>query len=157
MTMLNQDVIKSINESVLCWLATVNEKNEPNVSPKEMFIADGSEHILIANIASPTSVRNIATQPAVCLSFINVFKQKGYKVNGQARVIEINDEDFSDKERLLKPLGGELFNIKSIIEIQVENITAVIAPSYWLMPETTEESQIKQAMNTYGVCTKKIK
>ena len=66
--MLNQDTINSINDSVLCWLATANENGEPNVSPKEMFIADGTERILIANIASPNSVRNIDANPSVFLN-----------------------------------------------------------------------------------------
>ncbi|WP_366100586.1 pyridoxamine 5'-phosphate oxidase family protein [Flavobacterium sp.] len=35
--MFNQEVIKSIEQSVLCWLATSDEDNFPNVSPKEMF------------------------------------------------------------------------------------------------------------------------
>lgn len=57
--MLNQEIINSINDSVLCWLASANNDGEPNVSPKEMFIADGHEHFFIANIASPNSVSNI--------------------------------------------------------------------------------------------------
>jgi predicted pyridoxine 5'-phosphate oxidase superfamily flavin-nucleotide-binding protein len=35
--MITDDVKKYIDQSVLCWLATSNAQNEPNVSPKEMF------------------------------------------------------------------------------------------------------------------------
>jgi predicted pyridoxine 5'-phosphate oxidase superfamily flavin-nucleotide-binding protein len=149
--MLNQEAQNSINESVLCWLATASENGEPNVSPKEMFIANGNEHILIANIASPNSVKNIRSNPLVCVSFINVFKQKGFKVKGSAKVIEINNEEFQGKELILRTLGGEKFEIKSIIEILVSSFRPIVAPSYLMFPETTESSQVKQAMDTYGV------
>jgi len=42
----------------MCWLATVDRHGQPNVSPKEIFAAFDSEHLVIANIASPSSVRN---------------------------------------------------------------------------------------------------
>ena len=45
--------------SVLCWLATVDDHGMPNVSPKEIFCCHGERELLIANIASPQSVRNI--------------------------------------------------------------------------------------------------
>lgn len=149
--MLNQNIIDSINDSVLCWLATVNELGEPNVSPKEMFVASGSKHILIANIASPNSVKNIYSNSSVCLSFINIFKQKGYKVKGTARIIEKDSDDYQTKESLLRTLGGEQFEIKSIIEVLVHSVAPVVAPSYLYFPETTENSQVQQAMDTYGV------
>jgi hypothetical protein len=152
--LLTQEVLNSINESVLCWLATANENGEPNVSPKEMFIANGTNHILIANIASPESVRNIYSNSSVCLSFIDVFKQKGYKVKGSAKVIEKHNDEFQSKELVLRTLGGEKFNINSIIEILVCNVSPIVTPSYLMFPETTESSQVQQAMDTYGVQAK---
>lgn len=149
--MLNQEVLNSINESVLCWLATANKKGEPNVSPKEMFISNGLKHILIANIASPESIQNIYSNSAVCLSFVDVFKQKGFKVKGSAKVIEKTNAEFQSKESVLRTLGGEKFEIKSIIEILVSTVSPIIAPSYWMFPEIKESSQVKQAMDTYGV------
>lgn len=149
--MLDEEVIKAINESVLCWLATVNRKSEPNVSPKEMFIAHGDRHILIANIASPQSAGNIQFNSNVCVSFVDVFKQKGYKVRGVADVIEKNHTGYAAREKILRTLGAEKFDFKSIIEVQVESVEPILAPSYIFFPETSEESQIRDAMRRYGV------
>jgi len=154
--MLNQEILNSINESVLCWLATTNVKGEPNVSPKEMFISNGPEHILIANIASPESVQNIYSNASVCLSFIDVFKQKGFKVKGLAKVIEKNNTEFQSKISVLRTLGGEEFEIKSIIEILVSSVSPIVAPSYWMFPKIKESAHVKQAMNSYGVQPKII-
>ena len=69
---MNDDVKKYINQSVLCWLATSSSENIPNVSPKEVFTYLENNSIIIANIASPQSVRNIKQNPNVCLGFIDL-------------------------------------------------------------------------------------
>ncbi|MEL6255795.1 MAG: pyridoxamine 5'-phosphate oxidase family protein [Bacteroidota bacterium] len=54
-----EEIKDYIDRSVLCWLATSSAENFPNVSPKEIFAFYGSDKIIIANIASPQSIRNI--------------------------------------------------------------------------------------------------
>lgn len=148
---MNQEVQKAVSECVLCWLATVDSEGAPNVSPKEMFVSDGSDQILIANIASPNSVNNIEFNENVCVSFIDIFKQKGFKVKGRATIIRDSEETYHSKLKLLQQLGGEGFPIKNIINISVTTVEPIIAPSYWMFPETTEQTQIEQSMSTYGV------
>lgn len=48
--MMNHEIQKSIKQCALCWLATVNADGVPNVSPKEMFVSDGDNHLLIADM-----------------------------------------------------------------------------------------------------------
>lgn len=149
--MVNNEVKKYINESVLCWLATTNEQNEPNVSPKEMFTLYDNSTLLIANIASPNTVKNIEVCQNVCVSFLDVFVQKGFKIKGIAKVIDKTDSDYDNKLKVLTNLFTDKFPIQSIIEIEIKQINPIIAPSYFLYPETTEESQIENAMRTYKV------
>ena len=149
--MFTKDVKRYIEHSVLCWLATSNKKAYPNVSPKEIFLRYGNTKILIANIASPKTIRNIKENPQVCISFINVFVQKGYKIQGQANILKKSEPDFIEKELLLKKIAGEKFAIQSIIEITATIIESIIAPSYRFYPETKEQDKIKEAMKTYGV------
>ena len=151
--MLNQAVKESIETCVLCWLASADANGFPNVSPKEMFIADGDTHLLIAHIASPHSVKNIVANPQVCVSFVDVFKQKGYKLKGIAKIIGHDDAGYAERvQKIHARLGAEDFPIKSVIEITVTAVVAIVAPSYWLYPETTtEQGQIAQAMLAYGV------
>lgn len=149
--MLTQEVIKYIEQSVLCWLATSDKDNFPNVSPKEMFTHFEGNKILIANIASPNSVENILENSNVCVSFINVFVQKGFKIKGQAKIIYKGDTDFEIKSKALTTLFSDKFPISAIIEITVQKIDSIMAPSYFLYPEITEEAQIKSAMDTYKV------
>ena len=153
--MLDANIQQSINESILCWLATVDENGQPSVSPKEMFISYGNESVLVANISSPKSVSNIQVNPLVCVSFVHVFKQKGFKLTGKAKIIEKSNSQYEPYLSELQKIGGENFPVKSIIEINVKESEPIIAPSYWMFSKTTEKSQVESAMETYGVLPKK--
>ncbi|PSN20119.1 flavin-nucleotide-binding protein [filamentous cyanobacterium CCP5] len=149
--MLTIDVLHSIDRSVLCWLGTIDRDGMPNVSPKEVFCAHGSEGLLIANIASPQSDRNIRGNPQVCVSFVDIFVQKGYKLKGRAEIVRPKSPRFSQLEVPLEQITQGLFPIRNIITVQVQTIEPIVAPSYHLMAGTTEASQIAGAMRAYGV------
>lgn len=150
--MLTPELKQAIDKAVLCWLATSSLDHEPNVSPKEMFTHLDDETLLIANIASPNSVRNIVQNPKVCVSFVDVFTQKGFKLKGNAKLIAKDEPDFVDKAKRLTDLFSDKFPIQALIEIRISGVNRILAPSYVLFPETiTEQSQIEGAMRTYQV------
>ncbi len=150
--MLSPDTLAYAGKGMLCWLATVDAQGQPNVSPKEIFAFPDSEHLLIANIVSPSSVRNILANPRVCVSFVDVFIQKGFKVSGTARNVRPQDMDYEKWVKPLTAMAGPRFPIRSVIVIRVTQCEPILAPSYQLYAEeTTEQSQAASAMRTYGV------
>jgi uncharacterized protein len=149
--MIDNDIKKCIDNSVLCWLATCDDELFPNVSPKEMFTYKDESTLLIANLASPNSINNMVKNPNVCVSFIDIFLQKGYKLQGKATIIDKENLEFSSKAKPIIDLFTDQFPIKSIIEIAVTKIDTIQAPSYFLYPERTEQFQIESAMKTYKV------
>ena len=76
---LIEAIKQSIDKSILCWLATVSDAGMPNVSPKEIFQYYREDRVIIANIASPQSIKNIEQNPNICVSFIDILVQKGYQ------------------------------------------------------------------------------
>jgi hypothetical protein len=149
--MLTEEIKKSIDESILCWLATVDDKGFPNCSPKEIFTYFGDSQVVIANIASPKSVSNIKANPNVCISFVHVFKQKGFKIKGHAKYALAAEGNYHKQLVLVRSLAGKSFPVKGVIVIEVSSVKQIIAPSYYLVSGTTEESQIKNAKGAYGV------
>ncbi|MCV2402423.1 pyridoxamine 5'-phosphate oxidase family protein [Marinomonas sp. C2222] len=150
--MFSDDVKASIQESILCWLATSGEDNFPSVSPKEIFTFNGDNEILIANIASPNSVNNILENPKVCVSFIHVFKQKGFQIYGSADYITKDDSDFSELYTLkIQPMTDGVYPVAGIIRIRAEKIKPIVAPSYALFPDIPEEDKVKSAKKHYGL------
>ncbi len=150
---MDADVLKgAIERSVLCWLATSDGDGQPNVSPKEVFCLgpDGTE-ILIAEIASPVSRRNIAANPRVCVSLLDVFSQKGAKVYGNAEVIDAADHRFPPLATPLLAMAPPPFKIRGVIRVKIVKVAPIMAPSYALYPDRTEDEQRRRAYQTYGV------
>ncbi|MEO1068586.1 MAG: pyridoxamine 5'-phosphate oxidase family protein [Cyanobacteria bacterium J06638_6] len=145
-------VAESAGRSVLCWLATVDNSGQPNVSPKEAFSVYDENHLVIANVASPHSVRNVTLNAKVCVSFVDIFVQKGFKLTGTANNIPKEHREFSQWAAPLQQLTQGRFPIQSVIVVKVLVAEPIVAPSYWLFPtEVTEQSQVEAAMGTYGV------
>ena len=149
--MLTDEVKKYIDKSVLCWLATANRQKEPNGSPKELFTYSNDTTLLIAHLASPNSVANIRENPNVCVSFVDIFVQKGFKLKGTATLIQKNEAAFEAKVKPLTNVFPDKYPIKAVLEITVTKVDAIIAPGYFLYADTTEQSQIESAMRTYKV------
>jgi uncharacterized protein len=149
--MLNDAVLSAMKRSVLCWLATVDADGCPNVSPKEIFCAYGPDILLVANIASPGSAGNIARNPAICVSFVDPFVQKGFKLRGRARLVKKADKEFDTLASPLAMLAGPRFPVASLFVIGIASVEPIVAPSYRIYPETSESQQIESAIQTYGV------
>jgi predicted pyridoxine 5'-phosphate oxidase superfamily flavin-nucleotide-binding protein len=108
--------------------------------------------VVIAHIASPISARNIAQHPQVCLSFVDVFVQKGFKLLGTAREVRAGNAEFATWAKPLLAMVGQRFVIRSVLVIRVTSVAPIEAPSYQFHPDqTTEASQVDAAMRAYGV------
>ena len=148
--MLTPEVKDYMERSVLCWLATASPDGKPNVSPQELFTYWEESSVLVANIASPKTIKNIQNNAEVCLSFVEVFDQKGYQLYGMARLVRNRSEMESAFEKL-EAMAGPRFPIHSLLYIEVVKVLPILAPSYVMYPETTLEEMRSSAMKTYGV------
>lgn len=149
--MITEEVREYIDRSVLCWLATVGRGGDPNVSPKEVFAAYENDRFVIANIASSGSVRNVLSNDAVCVSFVDVFVQKGFKLRGRANCVARSDSRYAGLVGPLEIKVAGKFKIHSLIEVRITAVEPILAPSYQFYPETTEGDQVQSALTAYGV------
>lgn len=149
---ITPEVKQAIQRSVLCWVATVDAQGQPHVSPKEVFAVVDDRHVVVANIASPTTVRNVQNNAKVCASFLDIWVQKGVKLLGMARYLLHHEAGFADWAKPLQAQVGDRFPIHGVVVIEVQSVEAIWAPSYRLYPqETTEASQREAACQAYGV------
>lgn len=145
------EIKTAINKSVLCWLATSCKENIPNVSPKEAFKFYGERSIIIANIASPQSIRNIRENENVCVSFIDILVQKGFQIKGKASIIDKKHLEYEAIEKELFDIIGTKYPFSSATKIEIESAKPIIAPSYILYPEITEAERVESAKRAYGM------
>lgn len=151
MVKLTPQIRELMEQSVLCWLATVSDDGMPNVSPKEVFCTFGQDQIIVANIASPQTVRNIKSQPQVCLSFVEVLVQKGYQLKGLARIASESDPAYPEMKKALEKMTLGKFPFSTITVIDLQSVKPILAPSYLFFPETQESEQIQAAKRRYGL------
>ncbi|MTH33646.1 pyridoxamine 5'-phosphate oxidase family protein [Paracoccus limosus] len=138
-------------QAVLCWLATVDPHNRPNVSPKEIYAEASANRLVIADIASGRSVRNILVNPAVCVSLIDIFLQRGRKLEGMAEIIAPDHPSFAPLVAPLLEKTGGAFPIRHMISVNVERSSPILAPSYLLFPDRSEAELRTNAYRSYGV------
>lgn len=151
MTMFTKQVLESIDNSVLCWLATSDESGAPNVSPKEVFAAHGDNVLAIANIASPQSAKNVRGNAKVCVAFVDILVQKGFQVFGEAVIVRKTDSEFEALAAPLMQITQGKFPFATLFKISVSRVKPIISPRYVLYPETTESAQIASALETYRI------
>lgn len=143
-------IITSRNKSVLCWLATIDQNGYPNVSPKEVFMFY-NKLLLIANIASKGSEGNIKQNAKTCVSFVDVFIQKGWKIKGYADIVLSTGADFNTLQAPLTEITKGMYAFSSIFRMSIENVEEIKAPSYFLYPNQSVDEKVINAMKTYKV------
>ena len=103
----------------------------------------------------PTLLRRncsaVGHHPKVCVSFVDVFRQRGFKIIGSASIVAPDDEQFSQLGADLLRMAGQDFPIRHVISIRIERVSRIWAPSYALFPERTELERMEIAFSTYGV------
>jgi predicted pyridoxine 5'-phosphate oxidase superfamily flavin-nucleotide-binding protein len=122
---VDPEVRTEAETAVLCWLATVYPTGTPNVTPKEIFAFYGDEHLVIADIASSNSVRNIRNHRPVCVSFVNIFQQRGFKLVGIATIVGREDEDFPILGAKLLRMAGSSFPIRHVISVRIDQTSRI--------------------------------
>ena len=147
---LTPEVAAEVDGAVLCWMATSDDAGRPSVSPKEMFLVYDAERLLIAEIASPRSMRNVRQNAQVCVSVLDIFLQRGHKMEGTCRIVSPEDADFEELSAPLQEMAGS-FEVRHVFELTVTRLTPILAPSYVKHPERTEDYFRENAYQAYGV------
>ncbi|MFB2594041.1 pyridoxamine 5'-phosphate oxidase family protein [Paracoccus sp. p4-l81] len=140
-----------LRDAVLCWVATADATGQPNVSPKEIFALTADDRLVIADIASPVTVSNLRQNPRLCVSLIDVFRQKGWKLTGSATLIDRDAPGFGETGAEVLALAGRDFPVRRLIVMTPDRAVPILAPSYRVFPDRTEANQIARAHARYGV------
>lgn len=128
--MLTADIKRIIREQRLGFVGTVNADGTPNVSPKATFIVLDDATIAFGEIRSPGTVRNLRSNPAIEVNFVDPFARKGCRVGGIATVIERGAHGF---ETLLGKFGdyGDLASrLRAVVKIAVSRALPVTSPAH---------------------------
>jgi uncharacterized protein len=118
-------------EQRLGFVATVTPDGRPNLSPKGTTTVWDEHHLMFADIASPGTVSNLATNPNVEVNVVDPIVRKGYRFKGTA-IAYTDGEMFDRGLALLRSRGSTVTRerVRSIVVIEVTDAAAVVSPAY---------------------------
>src|SRR4051794_9628203 len=87
MGILTDDMRRVIEEQRLGFVATVCPDGTPNLSPKGTTTVWDADHLVFADIYSPTTVENLRHNPAIEINVVDPVARKGYRFKGTATVL----------------------------------------------------------------------
>ena len=128
--MLTPEMTALIRENTLALVATVTPEGEPAVSPKATVVVLGPARLAFSDLRSPGTKRNLATNPACELAFVDVFRRKAVRVRGQGlyhargtAAFEALMPHFAAWDDLQPRMHG-------IFDIAVTHAETVLSPAY---------------------------
>ena len=139
----------TLRGTVLCWLATVDAEGQPSVSPKEMWVME-ADRFRIADIASGGSVRAIRGNPKVCVSLLDIFRERGHKLIGTAQIIAPQDKRFAELAAPLIAKAGPDYPVRNVIDVTVYRAIPIIAPGWHIFPDRDPEDHLRRTQDTYA-------
>jgi predicted pyridoxine 5'-phosphate oxidase superfamily flavin-nucleotide-binding protein len=140
MAVLTDDMKRVVREQSLAFVATVCPDGSPNVSPKGTITVWDDDHLVFADIASPTTMANLAQNSAVELNVVDPVVRKGYRFKGRASVVTGGPQLDVALQFLANERGTDTSRVRAVAIIRVERAAALISPSY--MGGATEQEVV---------------
>jgi predicted pyridoxine 5'-phosphate oxidase superfamily flavin-nucleotide-binding protein len=130
-------------EQSLGFVATVCRDGTPNLSPKGTTTVFDAQHLMFADIVSPQTVANLASNPHVEVNVVDPILRKGYRFKGTAVVYD-QGEMYERGIAVLRERGSTTSRdrIRSIVIIEVTTAAPLVSPAYDV--GATEEAVVER-------------
>jgi predicted pyridoxine 5'-phosphate oxidase superfamily flavin-nucleotide-binding protein len=128
--MLSADMMRVVRDQRLGFVATVNADGTPNVSPKATFVVLNDATLGFGDIRSPGTIRNLKSNPAIEVNFVDPFVRKGYRFAGAATVVERGASGFDEMLDLFAECGIAVARLRALVTIRVAKALPLISPAY---------------------------
>jgi hypothetical protein len=128
---LSQQMQRVVREQRLGFVATVTPDGPPNLSPKGTTKLWDDERLFFADIASPGTVANLATNPHVEINVVDPILRKGFRFKGTATVYT-SGEMYDRGLQILRGEGSTANRerVRSIVVIDVTEAAELVSPAY---------------------------
>lgn len=127
---MTTSMMQVVREQRLGFVATVNADGTPNLSPKGTFAVMDASTVAFAEIRSPGTLCNLATNPAVEVNFVDPFTRRGCRLFGTARIIRRGDAEFDGLLPLFADHGSLVPRAGAVVLIAVTRALPLSSPAY---------------------------
>ena len=128
MGILTKEIKEFVKQQKLGFVATVCPDGTPNLSSKGTTTVWDDDHLVFADIHSPGTVNNLLLNPDIEINMVDVFRRKGYRFKGVAKVL--SEGSLFDEIISFYRNAGSKYTIKNVVLIKVERILPLLSPVY---------------------------
>ena len=144
MSILTEDMKRTVREQRLAFVATVCADGTPNLSPKGTIAVWDDDHLIFADLASPGTMENLRNNPAIEINVVDAFLRKGYRFKGTATIPTAGPSPAASVDEYTGPhrgiRAGLSASIRDVVLIKVEHAAPLISPAY---DSGAEEVQVR--------------
>ncbi len=117
-----------LDEQQLGFIATVCPDGTPNLSPKGTTTVWDDDHLVFADICSPTTIANLRENPVLEINVVDPLLRKGYRFKGTATIFR----EGTQFEELLEfyRRRGSTSTKRHIVLVKIERAAPLISPAY---------------------------
>ncbi len=130
MDILSDEMVCLIEEQRLGYVATVCPDGTPNLSPKGTVAVWDADHLIFADIASPSTVANLRRNPVVEVNVVDPFARAGFRFKGVGTILT-EGAAFEEALRFFRD-RGVVAPIRSVVLVAIERALPVRSPAYAL-------------------------
>jgi len=149
--MLDLDMKKIIEDSMLCYAATINQDGSPNLSPKSTLRIFNDNHLIFANIKSPGTISNIKRDPRIEINCVDIFARRGYRFKGKGIIYSAGTKLCHDLLIDIRKEHGKSIPVLDAVLIEVLQAQPVLSPAYSFIEGLTEQDLKASYMLKYNV------
>lgn len=145
MGILTNEMKRVVRQQRMGFIATVCPDGSPNLSPKGTVSVWDDDHLVFADIASPTTISNLTANPAFEVNVLDAFIRKGYRFKGTASLItsgELFDLIKHCFETGSNGIHKSLLPTSRYVLLLIQEARQFISPAY--TSDTTETSMRAQ-------------
>jgi hypothetical protein len=149
MDILTKKINDCIKATQLCYVATINDNNTPNLSPKGSLAVFDDHHLVFANISSSRTIANLRKRPCIELNIIDIFKRKGYRITGTGEIMEKGTKEYDFVSKPLWKKHGDKLPVHNVVKIRIRKIREIFSPAYQHLENCNENSLSIDFLKTY--------
>lgn len=145
MVEITADMEAIIKQTILSFVATVNEDGTPSLSPKASLTVRAGR-LYFADIASPRTIRNLKRYPAVEINVVDVFQRRGYRFTGRAEILPPGDDEYTMIADWVRVTNGQEYPVDHVVRIEPAAISPLLSPAHVFADPPRSQDEIR---NTY--------
>lgn len=149
MGILTLEMKEAVPRIRLAFVATVSPDGRPNLSAKGSLGVWDDDHLLFADIASPQTMSNLASNPHVEINIVDQIGRRGFRFKGVAEVLR-EGAIFDSLANDIHTREGPDVPVRAVVKVRVLEARPLLSPVYLIKRGVTETEVRAVWMARYG-------